>query len=216
MLRVQIILLFYFVCCEVSVGFNSFPQVISTNEELENHLSLNNEFDHSTNGSEVISDSGEMDIDPDFLVNKKRQEDIKKYEKYLSLFGIKQTIDPDIIQETFMTTVSKNSLVIKRIGVLILFCLEYFIISITLQLQPQLIKKYKYDVEVHHVTTTDGYILELHRITGGPKSPVSGGKKPVFLMHGLLDSSGTWVIMRPTHGLGILKNTNSSLISQTI
>lgn len=52
------------------------------------------------------------------------------------------------------------------------------------------------------MTTSDGYMLEMHRITGGPKSPTRLGKKPVFLMHGLLDSSGTWVIMRPTHGLG--------------
>jgi len=33
---------------------------------------------------------------------------------------------------------------------------------------------------------------------------VRPGKRPIFLMHGLLDSSGTWVIMRPTHGLAYL------------
>lgn len=68
--------------------------------------------------------------------------------------------------------------------------------------QPELIKKYKYDAEVHEVTTSDGYILQMHRITGGPKSPPQKGKTPVFLMHGLLDASSTWIIMRPNHGLG--------------
>lgn len=67
-----------------------------------------------------------------------------------------------------------------------------------------MIRKYKYDVEIHNLTTSDGYILELHRITGSPKSPVRKGKQPVFLMHGLLDSSGTWIIMRPTHGLAYI------------
>lgn len=69
--------------------------------------------------------------------------------------------------------------------------------------QPQLITKYGYKVEVHHVTTEDGYILELHRIAGGPKSPVKKGKKVCFLQHGLLDSSATWVLTRPNHALGI-------------
>lgn len=55
--------------------------------------------------------------------------------------------------------------------------------------------KYGYRSEVHKVTTEDGYILEMHRI------PKDGGK-PVLLMHGLLDSSSTWVIMRPKKALG--------------
>lgn len=55
---------------------------------------------------------------------------------------------------------------------------------------------------MHEVTTNDGYILQMHRISGGPKSPPQKGKTPVLLMHGLLDSSATWVIMRPYHGLG--------------
>lgn len=107
MRRVQIILLFYFVSCEVSVGFNSFPQVITTNEEPNNHLLLNDEFEHSSEKSEMFLDSSEMNSDQHFLQDKKLQDDIKKYEKYLSLLGIKQPIDPDVIQETFMTTVSK-------------------------------------------------------------------------------------------------------------
>lgn len=51
--------------------------------------------------------------------------------------------------------------------------------------------------------TEDGYILELHRITGSPRSPSRDGKKVAFLMHGLLDSSATWVMTGTTHGLGL-------------
>ncbi|XP_065358156.1 lipase 1-like [Calliphora vicina] len=54
----------------------------------------------------------------------------------------------------------------------------------------QLIDKYKYPVETHYVTTDDNYILRMHRIPN-PKAP------PILLMHGLLDSSATWVMMGP-------------------
>lgn len=62
-------------------------------------------------------------------------------------------------------------------------------------MQAQLIKRYKYPVETHHVITTDGYILGVHRI-------VNSGKPPVLLMHGLLDSSATWILTRPEAALG--------------
>lgn len=45
------------------------------------------------------------------------------------------------------------------------------------------------------MTTKDEYILAMHRI---PKP----GAPPVFLMHGLLDSSATWIIMGPEKALG--------------
>ncbi|XP_055849510.1 lipase 1-like [Episyrphus balteatus] len=59
---------------------------------------------------------------------------------------------------------------------------------------PQLIAKYGYPVEIHHVTTKDGFILELHRI------PLPRAV-PVLLIHGLFDSSSTFVIMGPDKGL---------------
>lgn len=65
-----------------------------------------------------------------------------------------------------------------------------------------MITKYGYQSEIHHVTTEDGYVLELHRIVGGSKSPARMGKKVAFLQHGLLDSSATWVLTRPNHALG--------------
>lgn len=61
----------------------------------------------------------------------------------------------------------------------------------------QLIQKYQYPSEVHKVETSDGYILEMHRI------PKPGGT-PVFLMHGLLDSSSTWVMMGPNKGFAYM------------
>lgn len=60
----------------------------------------------------------------------------------------------------------------------------------------QLIAKHGYRQETHHVTTDDGYILELHRIH-------TAGGQPVLLMHGILDSSATWVLNGPKSGLGI-------------
>ncbi|XP_053961534.1 lipase 3-like isoform X2 [Anastrepha ludens] len=56
-------------------------------------------------------------------------------------------------------------------------------------------RKYNYPVEEHTVHTADGYVLQLHRL------PQPQGK-PVFLMHGLFDSSDTWIIQGPKHGLG--------------
>lgn len=69
--------------------------------------------------------------------------------------------------------------------------------------QDKLIAKYGYNAELHHITTEDGYILELHRISGGPKSPPKKGKKVALLMHGILDSSATWVLTGPNKGLGL-------------
>ncbi|XP_075153183.1 lipase 3-like [Haematobia irritans] len=62
---------------------------------------------------------------------------------------------------------------------------------------PELVKKYGYPSETHHVVTDDGYILELHRIA-------NHGAMPVLLTHGLLDSSATWVMMGPNKGLAYL------------
>lgn len=43
--------------------------------------------------------------------------------------------------------------------------------------------------------TEDGYILETHRIA-------NPGKQPVILMHGILDSSASWVLTGPECALG--------------
>jgi pimeloyl-ACP methyl ester carboxylesterase len=69
---------------------------------------------------------------------------------------------------------------------------------------PELIRKHGYPAERHTVRTSDGYSLEMHRIPYSPHNTTVEGRQPVFLMHGLLDSSSTWVIMRPENGLAYL------------
>lgn len=53
---------------------------------------------------------------------------------------------------------------------------------------------------MHKIETEDGYILEVHRIS-------NPGKQPVLLMHGMLDSSATWIMIGPKRALGILDLT---------
>ncbi|XP_046430772.1 lipase 3-like isoform X1 [Neodiprion fabricii] len=69
---------------------------------------------------------------------------------------------------------------------------------------PELIEKYGYHSESHEVETEDGYILTVHRITGGAKHPPSPGKPVVILQHGVLSSSADWVIMGPSRSLGYI------------
>lgn len=63
--------------------------------------------------------------------------------------------------------------------------------------QPKLIEKYGYKCDTYSIPTKDGYILDVHRI------PKPGGY-PIFLMHGILDTSATWVLMGPDSGLAYL------------
>ncbi|XP_029680343.1 lipase 3-like [Formica exsecta] len=66
----------------------------------------------------------------------------------------------------------------------------------------ELVNKYGYNGQLHKVTTSDGYILELHRLTGRANSSNSEVQKPVaFVMHGLLCSSAGWVVAGPEKGL---------------
>ncbi|XP_052754991.1 lipase 3-like [Galleria mellonella] len=71
---------------------------------------------------------------------------------------------------------------------------------------PDLIRKYNYPIEVHNVTTEDGYILEIHRIPHGRDNNNDPNvRRPVvFLMHGLLCSSADWVLMGPGDGFAYL------------
>lgn len=66
-------------------------------------------------------------------------------------------------------------------------------------LQVQLIAKHGYHPQTHRVTTVDGYILELHRIS-------TVGGQPVIMMHGLLDSSATWVLTSVVRKLDLVFN----------
>jgi pimeloyl-ACP methyl ester carboxylesterase len=50
-----------------------------------------------------------------------------------------------------------------------------------------------YTVESHFITTDDGYILEVFHV-GGKNTGTYNTGPPVLLMHGLLDSSDTWIV----------------------
>lgn len=67
-----------------------------------------------------------------------------------------------------------------------------------------LMRTFGYDVEVHKVTTEDGYILEVDRI---PHSPTSSGKNQrpaVLLVHGILANAVSWVANLPSQSPGFL------------
>lgn len=68
---------------------------------------------------------------------------------------------------------------------------------------PDRISALGYEVEVHKVTTADGYILELHRIPFSPTNKVRGTKKPVMLfVHGVFSSSDCFLINGVHNSLG--------------
>lgn len=58
---------------------------------------------------------------------------------------------------------------------------------------PEIVMRYGYPIEVHNVTTSDGYILTVFRIPHGIHTNTTS-KKPVFLQHGLAINSGSFLI----------------------
>ncbi|RXG72375.1 Lipase 3 [Armadillidium vulgare] len=69
---------------------------------------------------------------------------------------------------------------------------------------PEIIQSFGYPAETHHVTTEDGYILELHRIPYGINGPSEEVRPVAFLQHGLLSSSFDWISDKPDRALGFL------------
>ena len=81
-----------------------------------------------------------------------------------------------------------------------------------------LVESQGYPLEEHFVTTADGYVLGVYRIpcgraalsmqtTGGVPGNArcrAGSGPPILLQHGLLDSSGTWVVNFPNQSLGFI------------
>lgn len=57
-----------------------------------------------------------------------------------------------------------------------------------------------YPAESHYVTTSDGYILNLHRIPHGKRTK-SGGEV-VLLVHGLWTTSMLFLVAGPDNSLG--------------
>lgn len=64
---------------------------------------------------------------------------------------------------------------------------------------PQIIESRGFLSETHQVTTHEGYLLTVHRIVN-PLSHVTG--KPVMLMHGIFDTSATWILQNTGEHLG--------------
>ncbi|CAG0907624.1 unnamed protein product [Darwinula stevensoni] len=69
---------------------------------------------------------------------------------------------------------------------------------------PGLIAKHGYPVETHTVTTSDGYMLDIHRIPHGSSGPGKRPRIPVLIQHGLLCSSADWLVSGPGKALGFI------------
>ncbi|XP_018006598.1 lipase 3 [Hyalella azteca] len=72
---------------------------------------------------------------------------------------------------------------------------------------PAIIAQQGYPYEEHFVTTRDGYVLSVHRISG-PRGTKSGNANPrrksVLLIHGLLMSSTGFLALSPQYSLGFI------------
>lgn len=69
----------------------------------------------------------------------------------------------------------------------------------------ELIRSKGYPCEEYDVVTEDGFILGVQRIPHGLKSGSVYSQRPVvFLQHGLVDASSTWVINSAAESLGFL------------
>ncbi|KAJ8710443.1 hypothetical protein PYW07_009809 [Mythimna separata] len=68
----------------------------------------------------------------------------------------------------------------------------------------ELTGKYGYISEEHHVITDDGYILTMFRIAKAKNCHKRKRSPPVLLMHGLLQSSDSWIDSGPNAGLAYL------------
>ncbi|CAK1590782.1 unnamed protein product [Parnassius mnemosyne] len=65
-------------------------------------------------------------------------------------------------------------------------------------------RNYGYKAEEHTVVTEDGYILSVFRIPKGKNCRGRIRQPPVLLMHGLLQSSDSWLDAGPSAGLAFL------------
>lgn len=81
--------------------------------------------------------------------------------------------------------------------------------------QPRVITQHGYPLEEHFVTTTDDYILALHRIPRDRGPPTSSSRKPVLLMHGLTMASPAFVAIGPHYSLGMALITANIIYTVT-
>ena len=70
-------------------------------------------------------------------------------------------------------------------------------------LQGELVDYWGYQFEEHHVLTSDGYILGIHRVPGAKnEGPVKASKPVALLAHGLLASSSQWIFGPAYNSMG--------------
>lgn len=61
-----------------------------------------------------------------------------------------------------------------------------------------------YPVELHYVTTEDGYILEMQRIPYSPKNKQTGNRPVIFMQHGFLGSGDNFITPDINQAIGYL------------
>ena len=70
-------------------------------------------------------------------------------------------------------------------------------------IQAELVDYWGYQFEQHHVVTSDGYILGIHRIPGVKGELQTETQKPVVLLgHGMLSSSLQWIFGPSYNSMG--------------
>lgn len=69
-------------------------------------------------------------------------------------------------------------------------------------IQVDFIRSYGYPAETHAVLTSDGYLLEIHRIPHKKGSNATRGP-PVLFQHGFVCTSVIWVFQGPNKDLGL-------------
>ncbi|KAG5315911.1 LIP3 Lipase, partial [Acromyrmex insinuator] len=67
-----------------------------------------------------------------------------------------------------------------------------------------LVERYDYSAEEHYVTTEDGYILTIHRISASPLCKGRQKRGVIFFQNGILASSDFWVLTGPDKDLAFL------------
>ncbi|XP_003383462.2 PREDICTED: gastric triacylglycerol lipase-like [Amphimedon queenslandica] len=92
--------------------------------------------------------------------------------------------------------------------IILIACLFHFIFASTppeAKYTPlQMITSAGYPGESHSVTTRDGYVLGLQRISYGRTGKTNATRPVIFLQHGLLCASTNWITNGPSDSLGFI------------
>jgi lysosomal acid lipase/cholesteryl ester hydrolase len=108
---------------------------------------------------------------------------------------------------------AENQIIIALQNMIEILIVSFFIVSSVIasgdpeanMKPPEIINHWGYPSETQQVTTSDGYVLNMHRIPYGKAGPSNCGPRPVvFLQHGLLATSSCWITSLPEKGLGYI------------